>query len=149
MPRFKRLWNLVRRRDYTLREKLAHHRRIRHVIRITAAIAPLNKPCVIGWYSMLIRTTGDVVPCCILQGARLGSILEGGVKAAWQSPAYQRFRAELKETFDPHWEHDPSKHATVQPLCGATGRCPVMSYYVSDIPFAQNVSALTPAARSL
>lgn len=145
-PRIVRLWRLLRRRDYTFRQKLEHHRLMRRVARGTASTDALNTPCIMGWYSMLIRTSGQVAPCCILQGASLGSVLEQGVEGTWNGPGYASFRRELKRTFDREWRHDPDRDGVVEPICGATGRCPVSAYYVADAPFATELDRLTPAA---
>lgn len=141
-PRPVRLWRLLTRRDYTLRQKLAHRRKMRRAARLTAATAGLSKPCVMGWYSMLIRTTGTVSPCCIIQGANLGSVLERGVRDTWFGNEYASFRRELRGAHDPSWQHDPQRDRVVQKECGPAGRCPVSGYYVEDTSFARDVNRL-------
>ncbi|MFP5287627.1 MAG: radical SAM/SPASM domain-containing protein, partial [Thermoanaerobaculia bacterium] len=55
----------------------------------------LESSCLIGWHSMVIRTTGSVAPCCILQGKELGNVYRQSVREVWHGEAYARFRAEL------------------------------------------------------
>lgn len=142
-PRWRRWWRLAARRDYTWRQKLAHHRYMRQILSKRRDISGLNRPCIMAWYSMLIRTTTTVSPCCILQGASLGSVAERGVGDVWYGAEYERFRSELKGTFDPTWEHDPERDQVVQPICGAQGGCPVSTYYVPDVDFTTELSGIS------
>lgn len=89
----------------------------------------LESHCLIGWHSMLIRTTGTVAPCCILQGKELGNVYRQSVREVWHGEAYNRFRAELSRILrdGAAWRHDETTDRTVDGLCG--GGCPVGTFY--------------------
>jgi MoaA/NifB/PqqE/SkfB family radical SAM enzyme len=129
------------RSDFTLREKVDHfvkqarHRRTRRVSE------SFESYCLIGWHSLLIRTTGAVAPCCILQGKELGNVYRQSLRDVWHGEAYGRFRAELsrimREKAD--WKADEGRDQTVDSLCGAHGGCPIATfYYQSDKPFLRS-----------
>lgn len=138
-----RLLSLLARRDFTLREKLEHRRRMREVRKITAATAGRDEHCVIGWHSMVVRTTGAVAPCCILQGKQLGNVFRSSVRDVWFGDAYNSFRAELSNILrrGREWQHDPERDRTVGPICGLSGAetCPVKSFYRADLPFSRRL----------
>jgi MoaA/NifB/PqqE/SkfB family radical SAM enzyme len=138
VPTVKRLAKLLTRDDFTLREKVEHVRRLRKLEAMKAANEGLGTHCLIGWHSMLVRSTGLVAPCCLLQGEELGNIYRQSVHDVWHGEAYNRFRAELSRIMRARmaWEHDPAVDKTVTPLCGPKGACPVGSfYYYPDTPF--------------
>jgi MoaA/NifB/PqqE/SkfB family radical SAM enzyme len=145
-----RLVHLLTRRDFTLREKLEHRRRMGELQRIAAARASLPDDCTIAWHSLVVRTSGAVAPCCILQGKQLGNVFQSSVRDVWYGEPYQRFRSELtqilREAAD--WKHDGDPSRTVEPLCGSRSgeRCPVKGYYTTDVPFSR---ALADARRLL
>jgi MoaA/NifB/PqqE/SkfB family radical SAM enzyme len=134
----RRLARLAARRDFTLREKIEHHRRARAFETMKAANEGLGTHCLIGWHSMLVRSTGLVAPCCLLQGSELGNVYRQSVREVWHGEGYNRFRGELSRILRQRvdWRHDPERDRTVTPLCGPAGRCPVGSfYYYPDTPF--------------
>ena len=86
----------LRRDGFTVREKVGHFReQVRDAKRAAGANRGLDSYCLIGWHSMVIRTTGVVAPCCILQGKELGNVYHQSVREVWHGEAYNRFRAEL------------------------------------------------------
>ncbi len=88
---------------------------------------------------MLIRTTGTVAPCCILQGKELGNVYRQSVRDVWHGEAYNQFRAELSRILrdGAAWEHDEAADKTVDGLCGCG--CPVGTfYYTPDTPFLRS-----------
>jgi MoaA/NifB/PqqE/SkfB family radical SAM enzyme len=110
----------------------------------------LESYCLIGWHSMLIRTTGAVAPCCILQGKELGNIYRQPLHDVWHGEAYNRFRAELSRILreGPGWRHDPATDHTVDGLCGVQGACPVGTfYYQPDLRFRRSFHQLLPDPR--
>jgi MoaA/NifB/PqqE/SkfB family radical SAM enzyme len=137
----RRLVKLVTRNDFTLREKVDHFRRTRSLRKVREANEGLGTYCLIGWHSMLVRSTGLVAPCCLLQGEELGNIYRQSVRDVWYGEPYQRFRRELARIMRSQmtWEHDAERDKTVTPLCGPKGGCPVGSfYYYPDTPFLRN-----------
>ena len=149
LPR--RVVRFLRRDDWPLAEKVGHLRREvrrRHHARGTRG---LDSYCTIGWHSMVIRTTGAVAPCCILQGKELGNVYRQSVREVWHGEAYQRFRAELSRILREReaWRPDPESDRTVDGLCGTKGACPVATFYFAeDVPFVRGLAeTLVPLGR--
>jgi MoaA/NifB/PqqE/SkfB family radical SAM enzyme len=129
--------------DFTLGERLRHSIASRRANRRIRAAEGLPDFCLIGWHSMVIRATGTVAPCCILQGKSFGNIYEKSVREIWYGEAYERFRQELSEIMrhGDEWAWDPARHRTVNPQCASSsfGACPVRSYYYApDVAFRQS-----------
>jgi MoaA/NifB/PqqE/SkfB family radical SAM enzyme len=138
--RLVRYRNLLARRDFTLRQKLLHRTKMRRVRRVNAEVENLSEECVIGWYSLVIRTNGAVAPCCILQGQQLGNIYAQSLDDVWYGPGFSQLRRELAEIIDQgeNWKYDPERHRYVNGQCAVAGSqgCPIRSfYYRQDLPF--------------
>ena len=151
LPAVRRIGRLVARKDFSLGEKIAHARKRRERDRVLAANAGLDTHCLIGWHSMLVRPTGLVAPCCLIQGAELGNVYRQSIREIWYGEPYNRFRAELSRIMRARmaWEHDPETDKTVTPLCGPKGNCPIGTfYYYPDTRFVRDfdakVRSLTP-----
>lgn len=144
-----RIARLLARNDFTLGEKIAHARKRRERNRVLEANAGLATHCLIGWHSMLVRSTGLVAPCCLIQGAELGNVYRQSVREVWHGEPYNRFRAELSRILRAQgdWEHDPATDRTVTPLCGPKGNCPIASFYY--YPDTRFVRALNDTLESL
>ncbi|HEY0787150.1 MAG TPA: SPASM domain-containing protein, partial [Thermoanaerobaculia bacterium] len=138
---------LLGRRDFTLRETIAHHVLQRRRRRSTDPALPTE--CLIGWYSLVIRSDGLVAPCCIFQATPMGNVFRESVDEIWNGERYQRFRSELRRIMDERegWQHDPAADTIVGPLCGATGvGCPVRSFYFqADHEFRRGYARATGA----
>lgn len=103
----------------------------------------LESYCLIGWHSLLVRTTGDVAPCCILQGKQLGNVYRQSVREVWHGEAYAQFRTELSRILreGKDWQHDTETDRTVDHLCGGQGGCPIATfYYQPDVPFLRSLN---------
>jgi MoaA/NifB/PqqE/SkfB family radical SAM enzyme len=127
--------------DATWGEKAALLREKLRQRRARAAGADLESYCLIGWHSLLVRVTGDVAPCCILQGKVLGNVYRQSVREVWHGEAYGRFRAELSRLLreGADWRHDAASDRTVDALCGAAGGCPIATfYYQPDVTFLRS-----------
>lgn len=141
---FARLARLALRGDLTWSEKLAHRRKVAAAREIERETAGLDEPCIIGWHSMLIRTSGMVAPCCILQGSPLGNVYQQSVAEVWKGEGYARFRRELARIMHARddWERDASDQ-TVVAMCGGKGSevCPIKSFYFKpDIAFMKELA---------
>jgi MoaA/NifB/PqqE/SkfB family radical SAM enzyme len=141
-----RLAHLIGRRDLTMREKIAHRRKIAELRRIDRETEGMAEPCLIGWHSMLIRVSGIVAPCCILQGSPLGNIYKQSLHDVWYGEEYARFRRELSRIIHDRerWEYDAASDQTVVAMCGGKGSetCPIKSfYYRPDVPFMKELNA--------
>jgi MoaA/NifB/PqqE/SkfB family radical SAM enzyme len=139
---------------FTLPERIGHLRDRARSRRGTRGAQGLDSYCLIGWHSMVIRTTGAVAPCCILQGKELGNVYRQPVREVWHGEAYGRFRAELSRILRERraWKHDAASDRTVDSLCGVQGACPIGTfYYQPDTPFLRSFNGLlerglTPSA---
>ena len=143
----RRLGHLVARRDLTWREKLAHRRRIAELRRIERETKGLDEPCIIGWHSMLIRVSGVVAPCCILQGAPLGNVYKNSIREVWYGEEFARFRGELSRIIHAgdQWQPDAAADRTVVAMCGGKGAevCPIKSFYFKpDVAFMRRLTSI-------
>lgn len=131
--------------------------KVRHVLdpaaRRARATAELHEFCLVGWYSMTVNANGDAVTCCILQdraGAVLGNVGQNSLADVWSSPAYARFRAELREIMSRRGRVDEFNLAcSVEGICAEKDACPNRSYYWSgDADFRKDfhrvVEAMAP-----
>lgn len=136
---------LLLRDDLTLPEKAESFRNTLRAKLASRTGRGLESSCLIGWHSMVIRTTGTVAPCCILQGKELGNVYRQSVREVWHGEAYARFRAELVRILrqGAAWKHDEATDRTVDSLCGMNGGCPAGTfYYKPDIPFLRSFNRL-------
>ena len=136
-PLATKITNFLRRQG-SMREKVDHYLRMRRNDRADRATAGFDPACVIGWYSMLIRSNGMVAPCCILQTKPLGNVMTSGVREVWQGEPYQQFRGELTRIIREReqWQH--TSEATVEGVCAVAGSnlCPMKSFYFArDVDF--------------
>ena len=132
---------------FTLPEKAGHLRDRLERRRAARGGRELDSSCLIGWHSMVVRTTGAVAPCCILQGKELGNVYRQSVRDVWHGAAYDRFRAELSRILreGPAWKHDESADRTVDSLCGIKDACPIGTfYYKPDVTFLRAFNDLIP-----
>lgn len=138
-------------REGSLREKVAHHMRMRRNARADAAVAGFDEACVIGWYSMVIRSDGTVAPCCILQGKPLGNVLRQSVEDVWNGEPYQHFRGELAQIIDQREQWSAGGAVTAEAICAAKSgdQCPMRSYYfIRDVEFVRELSQTFRALRT-
>lgn len=138
-----RLSRFVTRRDLSWREKLTHRRKMAAARRLEEQEAGLAEPCLIGWHSLVIRTSGIVAPCCILQSAPLGDLRTQSLREVWFGEPYAAFRRELARMLreGESWRHDPARDRTLAPFCGGK-ECPIKSFYFrSDVGFRRAIAA--------
>ena len=90
----------------------------------------LHEFCLVGWYSMTVNANGDAATCCILQDHTLGNVATRSLAEIWGGPAYERFRAELREIMARRGRVGGLGHAcSVAGVCSEKGACPTRSYY--------------------
>jgi MoaA/NifB/PqqE/SkfB family radical SAM enzyme len=129
---------------FTLPERLGHLGERLRLRRAARGGRGLDSYCLIGWHSLLVRTTGAVAPCCILQGKELGNVYRQPLRAVWHGAAYNRFRAELSRILKEREAWQPgAADRTVEPLCGVKGACPAGTfYYEPDLPFLRSFNQI-------
>jgi len=130
-------------REGSLREKIAHMMKIRRNVKADQAVEGFDESCVIGWYSMVIRSDGTIGPCCVLQGKPLGNIFKQSVDEIWNGDAYRDFRGELSRIMveNEQWKA-AGNEKVVDSICAAKSgsRCPMRSYYfIRDVPFVKEL----------
>jgi MoaA/NifB/PqqE/SkfB family radical SAM enzyme len=133
-----RLLRFARRDDFPLRERIAHLLRQASYRRTLRRNAGLEAYCLIAWHSLVVRTTGTVAPCCILQGKELGNVYRQSLREVWHGEPYASFRRELSRILreGEGWSHDPESDRVVDAMCGKKGACPIGTfYYWPDHPF--------------
>lgn len=143
--RVRNLMHFMTRRDFTMREKVAHHRRLAALRAAERDTAGLDEPCIIGWHSMVIRTTGVVAPCCILQASPLGNVFQQSVRDVWYGEPYARFRRELARIMHEGKQWSGESGETVVPMCAGQGNetCPIKSYYFKpDVRFLRELNGV-------
>jgi MoaA/NifB/PqqE/SkfB family radical SAM enzyme len=131
------------RRPGSFKDKAAHFLKMRARYRRERHIGNFDDACIIGWYSMLVRSNGDVGPCCILQGKKIGNIMAKPLRDLWYGDGYQSFRGELNRIREARHAWTPNgTEKVVDSGCGLSGTCPMRSYYYrSDARFASAVAA--------
>ena len=148
----RRVLDFVRRGDFTLGEKLRHRARIRSDVKLADTARQLDDACIIGWYSMVVRSTGEVAPCCILQAKSSGNIFRQSLQDVWTSEAYEAFRGELSAIIRGGAEWTPEgAEKIVDANCGKRGTflCPMRSfYYLRDEEFMREVGKVFGKLRS-
>jgi MoaA/NifB/PqqE/SkfB family radical SAM enzyme len=148
----RRAIDFVSRRDFTLQQKLAHRKRIRRDVELDAGISGFEDSCIIGWYSMVVRSTGDAAPCCILQGKRTGNLFRESLHDVWHGDAYTAFRRELTAVVRGGAAWAPAgDESVVEAVCGKIGTelCSMKSfYYLRDVPFVRELDTLFANIRS-
>jgi MoaA/NifB/PqqE/SkfB family radical SAM enzyme len=131
--------------DFTLTQKWRHHWRVRRSREVERRTEGHATSCVIGWYSMVVRTSGEVGPCCILQGKPLGNVYRQSLDEVWNSEGYVAFRNELTRMMreGPAWETSPSDRY-VEKLCGgSTAFCPIVDFYFrTDVGFMEGLQGV-------
>ena len=135
----------------TLREKVAHNLQMKRNLRADAAVSSFDEACVIGWYSLVIRSDGTVAPCCILQGKPLGNVFQQSVEQIWNGEGYQRFRRELTGIIEKREQWTSEGSETVEALCAAKSgdQCPMRSYFfIRDTGFVNALGATFNASHA-
>jgi MoaA/NifB/PqqE/SkfB family radical SAM enzyme len=145
--RLRNLVHFVTRRDIPFQQKLAHRKKVAALRTMERETAGLEEPCIIGWHSMVIRTTGMVAPCCILQASPLGNIFQQSVRDVWFGEQYARFRSELSRIMRERDAWTGTAGETVVPMCAGQGSdvCPIKSFYFKpDVKFLRELNGVAP-----
>ncbi len=130
--------------DVPLRKRLAHRRKVAALRTMERETAGMDEPCIIGWHSLVIRTTGMVAPCCILQASPLGNVFEQSLRDVWHGQPYAKFRRELSRIIAAGDDWTGESGETVVPMCAGKGSetCPIKSYYYKpDVAFLRDLNA--------
>jgi MoaA/NifB/PqqE/SkfB family radical SAM enzyme len=140
------------RREGSLRSKISHMMKVRRDVRADRAVDGFDESCVIGWYSMVIRSDGTIGPCCVLQGKPLGNIFKQSVDEIWNGDAYRDFRGELSRIMSEgeKWKAAGNERV-VDSICAAKSgaKCPMRSYYfIRDVPFVKELDREFAAKRA-
>lgn len=142
--RLQRLAHLIGRNDFTLEEKVRHWLLMRERRRVTRLTAGLVDDCVIGWHSLVVKTSGEVSPCCILQHRSLGNVFRDSVRGVWYGSAYQQVRYDLRQILLERERWEPGPDSVAVPMCaGKSGEmCPIKTIYRDDVRFTRELNEL-------
>ena len=150
--RARRLFDLVRRRDFTLGEKWRHHRRMRRRARVQAILGTGDDPCVMPWYTLTVRADGSVPTCCVLQGSGAERLEGRGLAGIWYGEKMDRLRSQMRRLIAEGsvWRFDPERDTEVRSMCSCAhpraGRCHIRSfYYCWDLAFFRSLRKLAAA----
>jgi MoaA/NifB/PqqE/SkfB family radical SAM enzyme len=159
VPRWKRLADLALRSDSTLREKWRHHRRSRRRSQATVRLGSRGDSCLMPWYAMVVKASGAVPVCCVIQTIDLGNLRQRSLAEIWHGDSFHQVRVQMRRIAaeGEHWQHDPETDTHVSQLCsvGHGKGCFMRNfYYWTDGPFVRRLggrlsglraSALNPA----
>ncbi|MGA7615849.1 MAG: radical SAM/SPASM domain-containing protein [Thermoanaerobaculia bacterium] len=145
-----RVRRYLTRSDFPLRERVRHSVRMRAMRRRDRQLADTSLYCLVAWHSLVIRTTGTVAPCCILQGTSMDEWTKSSIHDVWHGPQYQRLRQELSRIMreGESWEARPAGEELVSEGC-LPAACPMSTFYFqSDVRFARAFSHLVEESRN-
>lgn len=141
-PLARRLFDLARRRDFSLGEKWRHHWRMRRRARVQAMLQTGDDPCVQPWYTLTVRADGSVPLCCVLQGSGSESLEDRSLAEIWNGERMSRLRRQMRRVIAEglDWRFDPERDTEVRSMCSCAhpraSRCHIRSfYYCEDLPF--------------
>ena len=139
-----RIRQFARRGEFTIADKLRHVWKMRQRRRVSELTEGLVDDCVIGWHSMVVKTTGEVSPCCILQHRSLGNVFRESVRDVWYGARYQQLRSDLRGIMveKQHWTPGPDSVATRMCSGQAEETCPIKTIYRSDVTFSRELNEL-------
>ena len=133
------------RRDEPLGQRIRHFLEMRTSAKESSASQDIDDACIIGWYSLVVRSTGEVAPCCILQGRSLGNVMEQPLAEVWRGERFETLRGELSRIIRERSEWSlAGDEQIVDSGCALTGTCPMRSYYYRrDQRFSRGLAAST------
>ena len=93
-----------------------------------------NGHCFFGWYTAVIRGTGEMYPCCLLMQPGyppLGNAVNGRFVDQWNGPGFTRLREEQRQVFlqGEAAKYDPAKHQVLKECCVEVGKCWLKNIY--------------------
>jgi MoaA/NifB/PqqE/SkfB family radical SAM enzyme len=144
--RIGRMAELLNRRDQTLGQKLAHRRWMAVRAESRTLAREHGEPCLLPWYSMIVRADGTVPPCCVLQHRSVGSVAERRIEDLWHAPAMRGLRSRLRAAAVGDVASDDRRDPS-DSVCAATGRaefpCPFKAtFYRHDLTFSRRLVGL-------
>ncbi len=149
VPHWKRLIDLTLREDCTLREKWRHHWRFRRRQRATVRLGAHGDSCLMPWYSLVVKASGAVPVCCVIQANELGNLNNRSLAEIWRGDSFQQVRVQMRRIAaeGERWQHDPETDTHISRLCsvGQGKGCFMRNfYYWTDGPFVRRLgSSLT------
>jgi MoaA/NifB/PqqE/SkfB family radical SAM enzyme len=104
---------------------------------IASSYQEKNGHCFFGWYTAVIRGTGEMYPCCLLMqpGYKpLGNAINGRFVDQWNGPGFTRLREEHRDVFlqGEAPKYDPAKHQVLKEYCVEAGKCWLKNIYFRE-----------------
>jgi len=147
----RRLTDYLARREAP-RRTLDHRRwmKARSGSRTMAALH--GEPCLMPWYSMIIRADGSVPPCCALQHSSVATVEDRDLMSIWRGSTMATLRRQLRaaalgQTYAPLIDHPADQICAVG--AGSEFQCPFKAtFYRHDLPFSRRLADVVEDSRA-
>lgn len=149
--RFRRLRDFIGRRE-TPRKTIEHRRWMKARSGSRAMAALHGEPCLLPWYSMIIRADGSVPPCCTRQHASVATVETDPLVSIWRGARMAALRRQLRAAVLGERRELGGGHPGDQ-ICSAVNsagfQCPFKAtFYRHDLRFSRRLAEIVEQARS-
>lgn len=107
--------------------------------------------CFFAWYSVAIRGTGEMYPCCMLMSPDyepLGDLRKGSFSEEWRGRGFRRLRREMQEVFLRNGRIETGGLRALRPQCVEKGECGMKTMHFSaDDEFYRELGEAVAQAR--
>lgn len=149
--RIRRLTDFIGRRE-TPRKTIEHRRWMKARSGSRAMAALHGEPCLLPWYSMIIRADGSVPPCCALQHASVATLETHPLESIWRGAEMAALRRQLRAAALGQRPEHADGHPADQicSLAGGAGfQCPFRAtFYRHDLRFSRRLAETVERVRS-
>jgi len=139
-------------KDHPQTTTIAHRRwmKARSGSRTMAALH--GEPCLLPWYSMIIRADGSVPTCCALQHSSVATVEERDLTSIWHGARMTTLRRQLRAAALGHQYERVADHPADQICAVGTGtgfQCPFKAtFYRHDLPFSRRLAGVVEDTRA-
>lgn len=149
--RFQRLTDYVARQE-SPRTTIAHRKWMKARSGSRTMSALHGEPCLLPWYSMIIRADGSVPPCCALQHSSVATVEERDLTSIWHGAGMTALRRQLRAAALGHQYESMAEHPADQICAVGTGsefQCPFKAtFYRHDLPFSRRLAGVVEDTRT-
>lgn len=108
--------------------------------------------CFFGWYTVAVRGTGEMYPCCMLMSPDyepLGDLREGSFTEQWRGGGFTKLREEMREVFLRDGRVEADRMEALRPQCVTTGQCGLKTmFFRHDEDFYRELGEALDQARA-
>jgi MoaA/NifB/PqqE/SkfB family radical SAM enzyme len=119
---------------YSFRQKWDHHwmMKRRHEVRQLLIARP--EPCIRPWYTLVVRSDGQVPICCVRQAHLMADVATDALKAIWEGEQFVQYRKQMRRGLIEGGNYKPREgEKLISEACTTlewgTRRCPFRSFY--------------------